>query len=338
MTRSRWTVNVRALLTDGAADDLDELRDELAIAAAAVPVQYGAEPETQDERERRDRVMSAAERNYWQARRGQVERLPFAGPVQALRALDAVRLDGPPLRTCWRVGEDSSGCAQTQPEGDAGQRDVERVAFVARAWEAVLADGWTLSTYPTLVALSAVQARCVVAWAVLGLPRETTPQYAKNTERTRTGDGNRAPSKHALGQRLQSSWANSPAEVGEAASAAFGVSVPAGHVVAIRVAGLAGLYVELYERGQVPLSSEWERASMERIQAPWSYEGWDSIATALGKSVDWAQRKAKRDSDPMPVRAIDGRICARRSDIEAWLGREWERAAKKSSASDEDGA
>jgi len=30
----------------------------------------------------------------------------------------------------------------------------------------------------------------------------------------------------------------------------------------------------------------------------------------------------------MPVRAIDGRICARRSDIEAWLGREWERAAK----------
>ena len=67
---------------------------------------------------------------------------------------------------------------------------------------------------------------------------------------------------------------------------------------------------------------------MERIQAPWTYEGWDAIAVALDKSVDWAQRKAKRADDPMPVRVIDGRICARRSDIEAWLERQWERAAK----------
>lgn len=333
MTRSRWVVDVRALLTDGAADDLDELRDELAIAAAAVPTQYRAEPETQDERERRDRVMSAAERNYWQSRRGQVERLPFSGPVAALRALDCVRLDGPPLRTCWRVGEDSSGCVQTQPEGDAGQRDVERVAFVGRAFDALFADGWVVQVSPVLRALSPTQARAVLAWSVLGLPRVVAPNFARDTERTRTADANRRPSKERLASRRprarwdDGDWDAEPAEIAAHAWEEFGVAVSAGDVISIRVSGLAAMYVTLYESGQVPASREWEAASMTDERA-WDAEGWTEIAGEVGRGVRLCQELAEREQHPLPVRKVMGRIVARKSEIRGWLAAEFERAAK----------
>jgi len=211
---------------------------------------------------------------------------------------------------------------------------VERVAIVAREWERCLAAGWEITTYPARVALDAVQARAAVVWSVLGIPLEEagrtsylytpTGEPSKRKQRiARRGWKRPAPDVDLEAARLVEEGA--PQDVAAAALERWGMPLPVGHVIALRVAGLREFYRRLRARGQVPLARHWEVEMVEPIVKPWDLDGWKDIAAALGVGIRTAQEWAEREADKLPVSMVAGRARANRAELEAWLHEEFRR-------------
>lgn len=51
-------------------------------------------------------------------------------------------------------------------------------------------------------------------------------------------------------------------------------------------------------------------------------EGWKQIADHVGRSIDWCQKRAAREADPMPVGDLDGRKVANIAELDAWVAQE----------------
>lgn len=260
-------------------------------------------------------------------RRGVSERPPFSGPLQALRALDEWRLDGPsiPGTPVWSLlDEHDTG------RGERPSSCVERLADVAAAWESCLADGWTITTTPALVELSAPQARAVVVWATLGvgalaplqqdrrgLTREAWRTERQSRRKLAFRGGFELPENGGAWSRYREPLA--PA-IAEYASGVFGVEVPVGHVARMRALGVGEFYRRMQRCGLVPRSERME--AMGENDRAWDLSGWAEIAAFLG----WAQRTAMRYADraehPLPVSRVGDRIVAVRAEVAAWTREE----------------
>lgn len=267
-------------------------------------------------------------------RRGVAVRPPFAGPLQALRALADWRLDGVAIAgtSVWeRLSLDPSGGAE-RPSST-----VERLADVALHWSACLSDGWTLSTYPARCWLSAPQARAVVLCAVLGCPGTFVPVQSPQA---RSGEGVRPAldPRHivtrlrALGRPLGGGDVDrfsdpSPSEVAGYVSTEIGLVVPKGHVTRLRAAGIGEVYRRLAGCGLVPRSERME--TMAADDRAWDLSGWKEIASYLGWKPRTAMRYANRAEHPLPVSRIGvDRIVAVRSEIAQWTREEMRRGRR----------
>ena len=329
-----------------AGDYAELLREhvlEAEVAAAALPQPWQDEPivETYDERERRRELAAEATREAmaWLGR-GPREREPFSGPVAALRCIDDARIDGAPIRSTWVdpqwAGGGTGGVGKS--DGDTAQRQSERVALAERAWLTCLGSGWTITTYPVPIALTAVQARAVTVMATLGIPAGLkSPVQYTGTERGETGKrkgqiAKRAPTygKDDAGSSWSLTEGVPPDQVAAFVADVWRVELPTGHVVSLRVRGLAELYRALRERGQVPRSTRWESKMVDSIRA-WDLSGWEQVASALGTTVRGAQRWAeKRKADhPMPLSVVNHGIVARSSELTRWMQEEFERGRRQ---------
>ena len=259
---------------------------------------------------------------------GESERAPFAGPLQALRALADWRLDGAAVQgtSVWaRLLSDGSSSTE-RPSST-----VERLADVALHWEATLADGWTLSTYPVRYGLSAPEARAVALCAVLGCPGTFLPVQSPQA---RSGEGVRpalarehVPLRlRALGRPLGGGQVDrfsdpSPSEVAEFVLESTGITVPVGPVVRLRAHAVGEFYRRMQRCGLVPRSGRMESmaASDER---GWDLVGWGDVAKFLGWAERTAMRYADREENPLPVSRVGDRIVAVRAEVAAWTREE----------------
>jgi hypothetical protein len=259
--------------------------------------------------------------------RGESSRPPFGGVLGALRALDAARIDGAPLRSTSDPSrfEAQSWGGSGASQGDAAQRAVERIAPVARLWALCLAGGWTLTTYPVEVRLSAEQARAVVVWSVLGVMGSRLPMQHPQP---RHGEGVRQQKPKARiamrgSPRGRDEDVDPYAEplasdIAAYASQAFGVEVPVGHVITMRREGLLELYRAMSARGLVPLDRRLTAMAATRA-TPWDIEGWKEIATTCGCSERTARRLAERPAAPMPTYKTFSGVVAVKAELQSWL-------------------
>ena len=269
---------------------------------------------------------------------GESERAPFAGPLQALRALADWRLDGAavPGTSVWaRLLSDGSSSTE-RPSST-----VERLADVALHWEATLSDGWTLSTYPVRYGLSAPEARAVALCAVLGCPGTFLP---RQDPVALSGEGVRpalarehVPLRlRALGRPLGGGQVDrfsdpSPSEVAEFVLEATGITVPVGHVVRLRAVAVGEFYRRMVGCGLVPRSGRLESMTASDERA-WDCEGWEEVRAVIGRDPKVLREWAARDDDPLPVSDVGGRVCAVKSELLAWGKREFERGRRRGAA------
>lgn len=316
-------------LADLLADHVAELElvDALTVTPwreVSTPAQEHARAERQREATRQALAILDRER------RGVAERPPFRGPLQALRALADWRLDdiGAQGTSAWaRLSSDDS-----RTERPAST--VERLADVALHWEATLADGWTLSTYPVRYGLSAPEARAAALCAVLGCPGTFLP---RQDPVALSGEGVRpalarehAPLRlRALGRPLGGGQVDrfsdpSPSEVAEFVFESSGISIPVGHVVRLRAVAVGEFYRRLVRCGLVPRSERMETMATSDERA-WDLSGWEEIAAFLGWAQRTAMRYADREANPLPVSRIGDRVVAVRADVAAWTREELKR-------------
>lgn len=298
----------------------------------STPAQEHARAERQRDATRHAMAILARERS------GEAARPPFAGPLQALRALADAGLDGVtvPGTSVWaRLLSDGSSSTERPAS------TVERLADVSLHWDACLADGWTLTTYPAPCRLSAPQARVVVLCSVLGCPGTFLPVQSP---RALSGEGVRpalarehVPQRlRALGRPLGGGDVDrfsdpSPAEVAEYVSEEFGVAVPVGHVVRLRAAGVGEFYQRMARCGLVPRSERLETMAASDERA-WDCEGWEEVRAVIGRDPKVLREWAARDDDPLPVSDVGGRVCAVKSELLAWGKREFERGRRRHSS------
>ena len=326
--KSAWSVDARELLAEHVAEDA------LVEVLTTTPYIETLTAETVRRREREQtEATRMALRILQREARGESEHAPFRGVLGALRALDEVRMDGAPVRSSSSPSRfepehrGSSGTAQ----GDAGQRAVERIAPVARQWSRCLVDGWTLTTYPAVVALSGPQARAVVVWATLGVPGSMLPLQSPLA---RFGEAARQKQPRARmavrgrprdGQDVDRYSDPSPREVADYASAQLGVEVPVGQVVALRREGILELYQRLEARGLIPRDGRLATMAAER-STPWDVQGWQEIAIVLGCSPRTAQSVAVRAERPAPTYKTYAGVVAVRAELAEWMAGEMRRA------------
>ena len=307
------------------------------VAAQLEEIYAGPWPavlETADATERRRLLIDQATSRALQLadfeRRGVRERPPFAGPVAALRALDETTIDGASLRSTSDPArfEVAGWTMSSTGGGDQAQRDVERIAPVARAWATVLADGWAISAHPRLVALTADEARQVVVWAQLGL-------QGAIAVRQLFGPMAREQSTAVIAARGRydeaGKFAQSPPEASDVAAYAsrvWGVALPVSHVEGLRVRGLGEFYERLFTCGQVPRDERWKM--VEPLKKPYDYAGWAEIGEALHMTPRRARKiyeEAKGTPSPMPLHLWRGVLHAKRAELQAWWDAQLERAA-----------
>jgi len=278
----------------------------------------------------------------WHRGESETQRPPFAGPLQALRAYDESRLDGyaVPGSTFTRYQDHDTG------PSERASRTVERVGDVLRCFEACLADGWTLTTYPERIALTAWQAREVLVWSTLGCPGSILPVQnpraivgpavrpmlvAKHTTQRLPARGRPTGD----GDAVKPHEDTSPAEVAAYASEQFGVSVPVGHVVRLRREGVVELYGRLVACGLVPrdgrmatMADTTEATGLERLDV----RGWKEIVPLVdhGKRDEKTLRAwAERAENPLPLWFVGGEVCTSRADLAAWSAAELERTRRR---------
>jgi hypothetical protein len=337
--RSLLSIDVRTLLAEHVAEV------ELVASLEAAPVidpaiasldDRAIETITAEQSARRARLSDEATRAALlilaRESKGESPRPPFRGVLAALRALDEARVDGAPLRSTSspsRFEPEHRGASGTA-SGDVAQRAVERIAPISRLWALCLCDGWTLTTYPALAQLDAQQAREVVIWATLGIPGTRVPLQHPQPMR---GEGARQKQpKYRLAVRGKPRVSDdvdpyddpSPRDVAEHASAAFGVEVPVGHVVALRREGIAELYSRLAGRGLIPRDGRLDAMAATRA-TPWDVEGWKEIASTLGCSERTAQRVASRTDRPAPTYRTFVGVVAVRAELAEWMRGEMKR-------------
>lgn len=311
-------------LADILADHVAELAlvDALEVRPwreVSTPAQEHARAERQRDATRHAIAILAREHS------GESERAPFAGPLQALRALSDWRLDGAavPGTSVWaRLLSDGSSSTE-RPSST-----VERLADVALHWEACLADGWTLSTYPVRYGLSAPEARAVALCAVLGcpgtfLPRQDPVALSGEGVRPALAREHTPLRLRAFGRPLGGGQVDrfsdpSPSEVAEFVFEATGISVPVGHVVRLRAVAVGEFYTRMQRCGLVPRSGRMDAMAVTE-STPWDVESWQGIADVLGCSVRTAQKLAERNEKPLPVSRTFAGVVAVRAQLADWM-------------------
>ena len=331
------------------ADAVADVIAETQLAASLEVRRYigtetGAEAAARDARLARDSAAAIAP--IHSEARGDAERPAYRGPRQALRALDAARIDGPPLppSPVWDLLVDAQ---HATPRTESAISVATRVVDVERAWEACLVDGWVLVTAPFREALSAPQARAVVVWATLGLPgdvapaQDPVPLHGEGVRQKQPRGRLAVRGHYDEGVRGGFDRHHEPEahEVAEYASRVFEVTVPTGHVVRMRAAGVLALYGQLRSRGLVPLdrrlatmADTTEATGLERLDLC----GWKDIRPLFqkpGSTEPWDERTlrswAERAEDPLPLHTVGGQVAASRADLAAWSAREYERTRRK---------
>jgi hypothetical protein len=323
--RSALSVDVRQLLEDHVAEvtlvdvlDAQPYRD-------AEPLEVVTGAVMRERAKRQHEATKVALAIIARENRGESSRPPFGGVLAALRALDAARIDGAPLRSTSDPArfEAQSWGGSGASQGDAAQRAVERIAPVSRLWALCLADGWTLTTYPVEVRLSAEQARAVVVWSVLGVMGSRLPMQHPQP---RHGEGVRQQKPKARiamrgsprGRDEDVDPYTEPlaSEIAAYASQAFGVEVPVGHVVTLRREGLLELYRAMSARGLVPLDRRLTAMAASRA-TPWDLQGWKEIATTCGCSERTVRYLS--DEKSLPVYKTFAGVVAVKSELQAWM-------------------
>jgi len=333
VTRSRWVVDVRALLTDGAAlDDVESIILETRLAESLAPLPYREVSAAECDAENyRATVEAIAMKRREQ--RGESTRPEFRGVRQALQAVIDTRLDGAPLRSCWKIGDDATGgCVSTTAVGDAGQRAAERVVFVERDWALVFASGWCATIATSTLELTGDQARRVVLWAVFGIEGDFAPLQSHTAIKGRNeGGGVWDPTRQKPAARV--SVRGRPAreagdmfkpydlpgleQVAAHASRVFGRHVSEPHVAELQSSGLREMFARLHSRGLVPLDRRYTTMSHGPLT---DLFGWKAIADYARVSHRTAIRLADREVDPLPVRKRrhTSTVEAVRAEIDAW--------------------
>lgn len=191
--------------------------------------------------------------------------------------------------------------SQTTPEGDRAQRLIGEYAFAIRILEGAYANGLRLSDVPR---------------------RELTQSQCHSLLEARIV-GRLVPSERKGGIGSRVAW--EPSELAAEASKALAFDLTPGDVQSVYLVG--GRFIEeaLIARGMVSHRDARLLAGDEMADAadkPWTWESWKEIAGALGRSIGTVKRWSTRDTNPMPVHFVLGRVVARREDVEAWLREE----------------
>jgi hypothetical protein len=327
MKRSALSVDVRQLLEDHVSEialvdalDAQPYRD-------AEPLEVVTGAIMRERAKRQQEATRVALAIIARENRGESSRPPFNGVLGALRALDAARIDGAPLRSTSDPArfEAQSWGGSGASQGDAAQRAVERIAPVARLWALCLADGWTLRTYPVEERLTAAQARAVVVWSVLGvmgsrLPMQhPQPRHGEGVRQQRPKTRIAVRGRPRKGEEDVDPYEEPLAsDIAAYASQAFGVEVPVGHVITMRREGLLELYRAMSSRGLVPLDRRLTAMAASRA-TPWDLQGWKEIAVTCGCSERTARRLAERPAAPMPTYKTVSGVVAVKTELQSWL-------------------
>ena len=315
-------------------DVLDVLAEHsLATALAPQPIGIDSAADCHRRAERQRDATREAEAIIMRERSGQSARPPFRGPRQAMQALDEFRRDGASIAV-------SSVWDQIDPHatgrGERPSSAVERVAIVAREWDACMAGGWVLVTSPFRSELTPHQARAVVVWAEIGIGAVDVPRALFDA---RSGEASRQKeSKQPLAVRGRfdasfkggfDRWhAPTHEEVATHASAEFGLPVPIGHVPSLRRTALGEFYRRLRKCELVSRNEEMERMAQTTF-TPWDIEGWKELTSLVGRDEKTLRAWASREGDPLPISDVGGRVCAIREEVTGWLRREFERNRRK---------